>query len=172
MRKLLFFVCVTIVCTAFQVNAQTFKFGHVNGNEIIEILYELDSVAVKLERTQKELQELLNEIAAEWEKKSTDFEANQDKWSEVVKKSKQNELIELNRRAQLQQQNINRTFDQEERRLIGLLQKKVKDAVDKVAKAGGFTYVFDISAGSPIYVNETQSTDIGALVKKELGISK
>ncbi|MDR2286326.1 MAG: OmpH family outer membrane protein [Prevotellaceae bacterium] len=172
MRKLLFFVCIAIVCTAFQVNAQTFKFGHVNGNEVIEILYELDSVQLKLEKTQKELEELIKEVAAEWDRKSVEFEANQDKWSKVVKETKQAELMELNRRAQSQQQNAQLRFQQENQRLIGLLQKKLKDAVDKVAKAGGFTYIFDISAGSPIYVNETQSTDVGALVKKELGISK
>ncbi|MDR0385330.1 MAG: OmpH family outer membrane protein [Prevotellaceae bacterium] len=172
MKKILFLVCAAAVCISFQVNAQTFKFGHINGNEIIEILYELDSVPVKLEKTQKDLQEILSEVAAEFEKKSTEFEANQDKWSQVVKESKQAELIDLNRRAQTQQQNAQFKFQQEERRLIGLLQKKLKDAVDKVAKTGGFTYIFDISSGSPIYANETQSTDIGALVRKELGIAK
>jgi outer membrane protein len=170
MRKLLFFACIAIVCISFRANAQTFKFGHVNGNEIIRILYELDSIQVKMERTQKDLEELLREVAAEWEKKSTEFEANQDKWSQVIKDSKQAELMELNKRAQTQQQNAQLKLRQEEERLIGILQKKLKDAVDKVAKAGGFTYIFDISSGSPIYANETQSTDIGALVKKELGI--
>ncbi|MDR1592861.1 MAG: OmpH family outer membrane protein [Prevotellaceae bacterium] len=172
MRKLLFFACIAIVCVSFQSNAQTFKFGHINFTEIWSLMPELDSVKVQLERTEKDLQAIINEVAAEAERKYNEFQENQDKWSPVVKESKQAELIELNRRAQTQQQNAQARMQQEQQRLLEPVQKKLKDAVDKVAKANNFTYIFDISSGSPVYVNETQSTDIGALVKKELGITK
>jgi outer membrane protein len=161
-----------MVCTSFRANAQTFKFGHINFSEIWSLMPDLDSVKVQLERTEKDLQAIINEVAAEAEKKYNEFQENQDKWSPVVKESKQAELIELNRRAQTQQQNAQARMQQEQQRLLEPVQKKLKDAVDKVAKANNFTYIFDISSGSPVYVNETQSTDIGALVKKELGITK
>jgi outer membrane protein len=170
MRKLLFFLCVTIACISFQANAQTFKFGHINSSEIWQSMPDMDSVRVKLERTEKELRAILSEVAAEYEKKFTEFQENQEKWSQVVKDSKQTELLDIQRRAQTQQQNAQARLQQEEQRLLEPVQKKFKDAIDKVAKASGFTYIFDISSGSPLYVNETQSTDIGALVKKELGI--
>jgi outer membrane protein len=170
MRKLLFFLCVAIACFSFQTNAQTFKFGHINTAEIWTLMPDLDSVRVKLERTGKDLQALLDEVKAETEKKYTEYEANQDKWSQVTKESKQAELLELNRRVQTQEQNAQARMQQEQQRLLEPIQKKLKDAIDKVAKANGFTYIFDISVGSPVYVNETHSTDIGALVKKELGI--
>jgi outer membrane protein len=171
MRKLLFTVCIaTIVCISFRANAQTFKFGHINSGEILQILIEKDSIESKVEIVRKELVSLINEVAAEYEKKFTEFQENQDKWSQVVKDSKQTELMDIQRRAQTQQQNAQAKLQQEEQRLYIPVHKKFKDAVDKVAKANGFTYIFDISSGSPLYANETQSTDIGAMVKKELGI--
>jgi outer membrane protein len=173
MRKVLFlFLCVAMGCISSQSNAQTFKFGHINSGEIWQVMPELDSVRVKIERTEKELQAILDEGRAEAEKKYNEFQANQDKWSSVVKESKQAEIIELERRLQVQQQNAQTRLQQEQQKLLEPIQKKFKDAVDKVGKANNFTYIFDISAGNPLYFNETQSSDIGPLVKKELGITK
>jgi outer membrane protein len=171
MRKLLLFI-VGIACLSSQADAQTFKFGHINSGEILQILWEKDSVEIKLERTGKELQALLSEVAAEYEKKVTEFSENQDKWSAVVKEAKQSELMDLQNRANIQRDNAQKRMQQEQQKLLEPIQKKVKDAVDKVGKANGFTYIFDISMGTPLYFNETQSTDIGVLVKKELGITK
>ncbi|MDR2026516.1 MAG: OmpH family outer membrane protein [Prevotellaceae bacterium] len=172
MRKLLFFLCIAAACVSFRANAQTFKFAHVNTAEIWALMPDLDSVKVKLEKTGRELQAILDESRAEVDKKYKEYEENQKTWSQVVIESKQAELLELNKRIQTQEQNAQARLQQEQQKLVEPVQKKLKDAVDKVGKSNGFTYVFDISIGSPIYVNETQSTDIGALVKKELGISK
>jgi outer membrane protein len=159
-----------MACVSFQSNAQNVKFGHINSGEIFALMPDLDSVRSKLEKTEKELRSILNEVAAEYEKKSTEFNDNQDKWSAVVKDSKQAELLDMYRRMQTQQQNAQSRMEQEQQKLLEPIQKKFKNAIDKVAKANNFTYIFDISAGNPVYFNETQSTDIGTLVKKELGI--
>ncbi|MDR1887675.1 MAG: OmpH family outer membrane protein [Prevotellaceae bacterium] len=172
MRKFIFFLCAAFALTSFHANAQTLKFGHINTAEIWEALPELDSVQTKLDAYRKELEAIIAEVAAEADKKYAEFQANQDKWSEPVKESKQTELLDLNRRMQTQQQNAQQRMQQQQQKLLEPIQKKLKDAIDKVAKANSFTYVFDIAGGNPVYVNETQSTDIGALVKKELGITK
>jgi outer membrane protein len=160
-----------MVCTSFRANAQTLKFGHINFAEVWSLMPELDSVKVQLERTEKDLLAILNEMSTELQKKYDEFEANQDKWSSVVKESKQGEILEMQKRAKTQQDNAQTRLQQEQQKLLEPVNKKLKDAVDKVAKANNFTYIFDISSGNPVYVNETQSTDIGALVKKELGIA-
>jgi outer membrane protein len=172
MRKLLFLLCTVAACVSFQANAQTFKFGHVNAGEIMQSLVEKDSIMTKLEKTQKELEAILNEAATEYRKKLDDFNANQSTsaWSTVVKDAKQAEIIDLQRRIEIQRQNADTKLEQEYQKLLEPIQKKFKDAVDKIGKSNGFTYIFNISAGNPIYFNETQSTDIGALVKKELGL--
>ncbi len=48
--------------------------------------------------------------------------------------------------------------------------EKAQNAITKVAKENGLTYVFDLSAGSLIYYDDKGSVDLLPLVKKELGI--
>ena len=60
-------------------------------------------------------------------------------------------------------------LQQKEAELFQPVMEKAQAAIEKVAKANGFTYVFDLGAGGLLYFSE-QSVDILPLVKKELGI--
>jgi Skp family chaperone for outer membrane proteins len=73
MRKLLFFVFATIVCSSYQTNAQTFKFGHVNSTEIWSQMPDLDSVRVQLERVEKDLRAIITEMSNELQKSTLNF---------------------------------------------------------------------------------------------------
>jgi outer membrane protein len=170
MRKLVFFLLVVFALISFRANAQTQKIGHVNSDEIFSLLPDLDSVKAKLEIYGRDLEGIIKEMQAELDKKNADFEANKDKWSEPVREAKQSELLELYKRLQAQSQGAQTRYQQEQAKLLEPVQKKIKDAIDKVAKANNFAYIFDFSAGNPVYMSETQGSDITSLVKKELGI--
>jgi outer membrane protein len=170
MRKLVLFLFVAFAFISFKTNAQTLKIGHVNTSEIFAILPDVDSVQSKLDAYAKDLQGVMETMRAEFEKKQSDIEANKEKWSEAVKESKNAELLDLYRRIEAQQSGAQARYQQESQKLYDPIQKKVKNAVDKIAKAGNFTYIFDLASGNPIYVNETQGSDITPLVKKELGL--
>ncbi|MDR3245661.1 MAG: OmpH family outer membrane protein [Prevotellaceae bacterium] len=172
MRKLVFFLFVAFAFISFRANAQTQKIGHVNTGDIFAVLPDVDSVQAKLDVYARELDGVIKEMNAELEKKNADFEANKDKWSETVKESKQAELLDLYKRLQAQQQGAQAKYQQEQQKLYEPVQKKVKDAIDKVGKANNYTYILDLAAGNPVYVSETQGSDITPLVKKELGITK
>ena len=60
-------------------------------------------------------------------------------------------------------------YQQKEAELFQPIMDEAQNAIEKVAKANGFTYVFDLSAGGLVYFSE-ESVDILPLVKKELGI--
>ncbi|MEZ4907740.1 MAG: OmpH family outer membrane protein [Saprospiraceae bacterium] len=68
-------------------------------------------------------------------------------------------------------------FDQESQQkivdksdeLLKPIRDKVQNAIDEVAKEGGYQYVFDASMGFILYADE--STDIGDAVKAKLGIN-
>ena len=51
------------------------------------------------------------------------------------------------------------------------IMKKAQNAIDKVSKNKKLTYVFDVSKGSIIYVDDKNSIDIMEAVKKELKIT-
>ena len=48
--------------------------------------------------------------------------------------------------------------------------KKAQDAIDRVAKAHGYIYVFDTSIGSLVYINDAQSENLLPLCKADLKI--
>ncbi|MDR2424384.1 MAG: OmpH family outer membrane protein [Prevotellaceae bacterium] len=169
MRKVFIFMTLAFACT-FMANAQNVKFGHINTDELVGIMPERDSMDLKLRAFVNDHQEILKGMNEEYNKKIDEFSANQDKWSSIVKENKQAEIIELQTRFSKFQQEGQQKLAAEQERLFAPIREKIKSTIDKVAKANGFTYIFDISTGNPIYWSETQSTDILPLVKKELGI--
>ena len=61
------------------------------------------------------------------------------------------------------------SYSQQEQEKLAALSKKVKDAVDSVAKENGYTYIFDSGTGVMLYMPE--GDDVSNLVKKKLGIT-
>lgn len=169
MRKVFIFMTLAFACTSLA-NAQNLKFGHINTSDLIRVMPARDSMELKMTAFYKDNEEIYTGMREEYNKKLEDFSANQEKWSAVVKENKQGELVELQNRITKFEQEFQSKRAAEEERLFAPIREKVKTTIDKVAKANGFTYIFDISAGNPIYWSETQSTDILPLVKKELGI--
>ena len=62
-------------------------------------------------------------------------------------------------------------FQKRQNELLAPIIEKAKNAIDKVAAAGGYLAVFDTSTGSLAYFDEASLTDIAPAVKKELGIT-
>lgn len=155
-----------------EVNAQSLKFGHINSGDLLNVMPQMDSMQVKLDAFAKDLGEIQEEMVVEYNRKLDEFSKNQDKWSEVVKESKQNELLAIQRRLQEQQQNAQQQYQAEQQKLFQPVLELVRTTIAKVAKANGLTYVFDVAGGTLLYFNEAQSTDVLPLVKKELNITK
>ena len=55
MMKRIIGLAAIIILTAFTVNAQSFKFCHIDSDELIQALPEFDSANIQLENLQKEL---------------------------------------------------------------------------------------------------------------------
>jgi outer membrane protein len=163
---------VAFAAVSFQSNGQSLKFGHINTNELFKagVMPEMDSLTLKMEAYAKDLREIYDEMVVEYNKKLQEFSDNQDKWSATIKEAKQKDIMELQKRIGEQEQSSQGRWQQEQQKLFTPIREKVKNAIDKVAKANNFTYIFEVE--TLVYFNETQSTDILPLVKKELGINK
>ena len=55
---------------------------------------------------------------------------------------------------------------------LGPVLQKVRNAIEAVAKAGGYVYIMEKAAGQPLYVNEALSKDVTAEVKAQLSKMK
>jgi outer membrane protein len=148
--------------------AQKLKVGHINSSELLVNMPGRDDAQKELIEFATLLEEQLKMMVNEFEKKYEDYLANETKMTELIKQTKQSELTQLQARIQEFQESAQEDLQRKETQLIQPMLQKAQDAIKKVAKEKGYTYVIDTSSGSLLYFEDTD--DILSIVKKELGI--
>ncbi|MFM7722306.1 MAG: OmpH family outer membrane protein, partial [Bacteroidota bacterium] len=88
-------------------------------------------------------------------------------WPEAIRQSKAQAIADLEQNMMDFQQTANDELQQLQDSLLKPLVEEFDAAVAKIAKAGGYTYVFDLGAGNLIY---TGGDDLGDKLKVELKI--
>lgn len=170
MRKLAI-ALLFIVATIGSVNAQTKnKFGHINSQDLLELMPEKAAADKQLEEFGLQLQKQLQTMAAERERLVADYLENQDSMSDIIKQTKEEEIQMLDQRIQSFQQNAQQSLAKKEAEVYQPILDKARKAIEDVAKEHAFTYIFDVSAGSLLY--QPESDDIMPLVKTKLGITQ
>lgn len=169
MKKFLKLTLVlAIIFSSTTVFAQ--KLARVNTQEIFAQMPETAQMQTNLEAFSKELQEQLEAIQVEFNNRYAEFEKNQATMNPTVKQMKQSELNGLQERYAQFQQIAQQDFAKKQQELAAPIQEKLDAAISKVAKAAGYTAVFDAMAF--VYYDAAQVVDINAAVKKELGITE
>ena len=146
------------------------KLAHINSQEIVALMPEMDSANVKLEKYGKELSDQMQDMQKEFQTKYETYQQKSATWTAAVLESKQKELQDMLTRLEQFQQNAQQTFQMEQQKYYAPIYKKANEAITKVAKAGGYTYVIDLSAGAVIYVDDANAKNISDDVKRELSI--
>jgi len=147
------------------------KIGHVNVVEIVSLLPESDSAQLLLEKDTKEFENMLEEMQVELNNLENDYETNQANYSDLIRKTKESEIMGMREKIFNFQQNANQQLQQRNYELLQPIYEKVQKAIDDVATQGGFTYILDISKGSVVYTS-TDSQNINARVLDELGVER
>jgi outer membrane protein len=158
------------VCMVFTAQAQTFKFGHINSDELIRSLPEFDTATKKLEKFRQELVNALELMTVELNNKNDAYTKESKNLTDIVKQTKEQELIDLNRRIQDFQTKASEDLQNKQVELFQPIYAKIDKAIKEVGKDNGFLYVFDVSKGSLLYFDEAKSTNILALTKTKLGL--
>ena len=166
MKKIIL-IAAAAVLTGFAATAQT-KFAHVNFGELVQLMPEADSAMVQLEAANNEAQETYNSMVAEFQSKYDQFEQKQATWTPAVRESKQKELMDIQTRVQEFQQAIQQDMSQLQNTLMAPIYQKAQEAVNNLAKAQGFIYVFDSS--QLLYIDSAQSTDLTPSAREALNI--
>jgi len=121
-----------------------------------------------MEKYQKELESQLEAMQKELETKYNQYMAEQDNITELIKKTKVQELQDLQSRIEQFQTDAQKQFKEKEESLLKPIVDQAKAAIEKVAKDNKYTYIFDSGIGVLLYKEDAD--DILPLVKKELGI--
>lgn len=150
--------------------AQNFKFGHINSDELIQAMPEYDSATVKLEKFRKELVNALELMTVELNTKNEAYQKDSKNLSDIVKQTKEQELMDMNKRIQDFQANAQTQLQNKQTEVFQPIYVKVDKAIKDIGKENGFLYVFDVAKGALLYFDETKSTNVMALVKTKLGL--
>ncbi|MBR3699619.1 MAG: OmpH family outer membrane protein [Bacteroidales bacterium] len=168
--KVLFLVAALFLMNGF-VSAQTLKIAHVNTSEIMNDMPDRPKAEKDLETYYNELQEQLKVMYAEYSSKLQDYQNNAETMSNLVKQSKEKELVDLESRISAFQANAENEFDAKRAELLQPLLEKIQNAINAVGKEKGYTYIIDLATGTAVYVG-TDAIDITKDVKAKLGIKK
>jgi outer membrane protein len=148
-------------------NAQ--KFAYVDFQELMQMMPEYKKANTEMETYSKGLQDQLKTMSDELEKKYAQYQANEAKWSQLIRDDRQKELRDLQTRIQTFQETASEDARKKETELLKPIIEKAKTTIAAVAKDGGYTYVFDSSPGTPL-LYKPDGDNIMAAIKKKLNI--
>jgi len=158
-----------MVMFAAGVMAQSAKFGHVNASFVLSKMPEYNKAMKDLAKLDSTYNLELEKLAVEINKKVEDY--NNDTLSpQLLKDVKAQEIQELQFRAQQFQQRIEQDLQTQQMRLIRPISNKALNAINEIAEEKGLIYVFDVSSGNPVYVDDDKSLDLVPLLMEKFGI--
>jgi outer membrane protein len=170
-RSLSIVVLIFVIALAGQsAMAQNFKFGHINSDELIQSMPEYDSATVKLEKFRKELLNALDLMTVEFNTKNDSYQKESKNLSDIVKQTKEQELIDMQKRIQDFQNNAQQQLQNKQTEVFQPIYVKVDKAIKDIGKENGFLYVFDVAKGALLYFDEAKSINVLSLVKTKLGL--
>jgi len=148
---------------------KSLKIGHLNVVEIVSALPESDSAQLLLENDAKELEEMLENMQVELNNLENDFASNREAFSDLIRKTKESEILDMRGKIYNFQQNAQQQLQQRNFELLQPIYEKVQNAIDKIATRDSFTYILDVSKGLVVFTS-SNSQDISTLVLQELGV--
>lgn len=165
MKKIVLFAAMALVTmTGF---AQP-KFAHVNFTELVQLMPEADKAREAMNASQKEASETFQSMYEEYQTKMQQYQQKASTWTPAIKESKEKELAGIQQRLEEFNQTIQQELQQQQQQLMAPIYQKAQEAVNTIAKAGGYIYVMDQS--SFLYFDPKQSVDITPEARKALNI--
>lgn len=162
MKKLITIISLVFITAA--VSAQ--KVAHVNAQALMLALPDYKTASDELERFAGDKKKELEMWFTAFQTAQKEFEAALPTLTEEIKQQRYEELMVKQQNIQAKEGEFQQEIAVKEQKLVEPIMKKVRDAVAKVAKENGYSYVFDES--TLMYFAESESLD--GIVKKELGI--
>lgn len=164
---LVLLIILPLMATISQV--KTFKFGHINSQELLQKMPEMETALSTLEDMQTNNNERLKLLQTELQNLNTKYAGESQTLDALTRQSREKELQTMNQNIQQFYQSAQQEMQQKQQQLTQPVIEKARKAVETVGKENGFTYIFDVSKGEVLYLG-SQSVDVMPLVLKKLGI--
>jgi outer membrane protein len=150
------------------------KFGHINLNDIVDLMPEKDSAEVKIQKYYKELLDELDVMNVEYNKKLQEYTSKQNTYTDLIKQSKEDDLRSLQQRIQQFQQQADQSLQDKRVEKLNEVIGKAKKVIAEVAKEQKLIYVFNVgnlaTGVDAVLYHSDESIDIGPLVMKKMNL--
>lgn len=155
---------------AFGQETKASKIGHINADELLQMMPEMADAQKKLEEYGRQLEKDLTEMEKEFETKVSEFRTNEKMMTQLARQTKTEELQSLQMRIQDYSQKAQQDLQQQQMELLSPIIEKATKAVKEVAREQGFTYILDSSQSKAVVIFAENGENIMPLVKAKLGI--
>lgn len=165
MKKLIIFLLMMLPLGVF---AQESKIAIVNTQEVIQAMPEFATMQKQMADMEAKYKNEMQVMQDEYNKKYSDFVAQQDSLTENIKMRRMQELQYMEQRTQNFIQISQQDFQKKQGELFTPIQDKLKNAIKAVGDEKGYTYILDPQI--VLYQGNT-AVDATQFVKAKLGIN-
>jgi outer membrane protein len=142
------------------------KIGHVDLDSLITLMPEYKTAKEKSEAKLKSLESFLMNLKTEFEQKYQNYMTNSGTMSDLQRKDIEEELTAMQQRIQSRQAEAQTEYQNYNNMMMKPIYEKAKKAIETVAKANNYKYIFDSTIGNILY--SEPADDVLPLVKKQL----
>jgi outer membrane protein len=160
-------ILIVLTCAAFaawqSVFAQSQKIGYVNSSKIFQEYPAAQEAQKKIDAITKPLQDSLEAMQRDLQARYEDYQKKEALMNDATKKSKQQELVDLERRYnefRLDKFGNDGEVAKQTEKIINPVREKIKTAIASVAKEERYGFVFDKTDQIQILLYAEPSTDI------------
>ena len=146
--------------------AQAQKIAHLSLDSLISLMPETKIAKEAAQNYLKGIDAESISMQTELETKYKDYMEKQATMSDLLRKTREDELNQLQRRIEEFKQQAQMDYQRKTAELTSPIMDKAKKGIEAVAKEGGYKYVLDTSAGNVLY--SEASDDVLMAVKKKL----
>jgi outer membrane protein len=161
-------VVFLVAAFGFLNSAQAQKIAHLSLDSLIRLMPEAKIAGEAAEGFLNGLKQELEAMQTEFQGKYKDYTEKEAGMSDLIKKSKQGDLQQLQTRIQDFQVKAEEEFKRKQIEINTPIYEKAKKGIEAVAKENGYKYVLDTSRERTSVLHSEPSDDILALVKKKL----
>ena len=165
MKKLIIFLLMMLPLGVF---AQESKIAIVKTQEVIQAMPEFATMQKQMADMEAKYKNEMQVMQDEYNKKYSDFVAQQDSLTENIKMRRMQELQDMEQRTQNFIQISQQDFQKKQGELFTPIQDKLKNAIKAVGDEKGYTYILDPQI--VLYQGNT-AVDATQFVKAKLGIN-
>jgi outer membrane protein len=148
--------------------AQAQKVAHLNYDSLIKLMPETKTATQAAEKFLEGLKQELATMQTEMQTKYDAYLKDEANMSDLIKKSKQNDLQQLQTRIQDFQTQAEAEYKRKYSELTIPIMEKAKKGIEAAAKEGGYKYVLDTSPANTAVLYSEMGDDLLMAVKKKL----